>query len=207
MKSNVPDILALDPHARAIGHLCVWWAQVERFVDLLVAASLDLEPMSDKANCITANADFKGKITMVRTLALIKVGTKRQLSRNWYAKLDTALTLIDSNFRLKRNRFVHDIWQACPEHKEPHTPIAIKTHCRTKIERPQSFQLRLTTSESAQVSDDEIWALIVEIQLAVSDLNYCLTRLESPEEAFSAEIRTSRTRSCANIVPKRSSAT
>ena len=172
----------LDAHARAIGHLCIWWAYLERVVDCLLACLINLDPMSDEARCVTANADFRQKVRMVRTLAFTKIATKKQLNQAWFERLDNALSTSDNGLRNKRNRYVHDSWMADPE--VSNAPSAIKVHYRTKIETPQAFKTKLTTKEEAKVADQEIWELVIRIQVATADFSYCLTRLESPESAF-----------------------
>jgi hypothetical protein len=145
----------LSRHISALGHICVEWASLEGTVDIVLACLIPL-PMDDAARCITANADIRDKIQMIKGLAIA-----RHVS--WAEDLTSVIDLVDNVLRPQRNRYIHDSWISLKKGNPRQFQRAMK------IKRPQARQpLQLTTVHVSERTLGEMWRLIERIALSRS---------------------------------------
>ena len=153
MSINVIQIEAIDEHARAIGYVCIYWAALEHGIDSLLQTITPLEP-GRISDCITANADIRAKMQMVKALSFARKPTD-----GWFEHVEEVINRIDNNLRLQRNRFIHDAWVGLE-------PIKRRTR-RTSIKRSQArADPELTTYEDVPVTASEIWQFVQQISEA-----------------------------------------
>lgn len=144
---------AIDEHARAIGYLCIYWAALEHGVDSMLRTLTPLES-GQISDSITANADIRDKLRMLKAIGLI-----RKLSLSWFMRLEETINIIENKLRVARNRYIHDLWMGLD-------PVKRRTR-RTSIKMPQSRQPpELSTYEDTTISASDIWSLVDDISEA-----------------------------------------
>lgn len=111
----------------ALGHLCMFWAHLDREVNYLIGALLGAT--EQQAACIaTELSDVAPRCRLVRTLSYTL-----DVPQDWRDALGELCNLISNSIGPQRNRFVHDNWM------EAGTAMK-KTDRRVKIAKSQSFQ-------------------------------------------------------------------
>jgi hypothetical protein len=153
-----------DKVAQELGHICIYWAWLEQALDELIIELSHLEP-GDIGRSVTANADIRSKISMIKALAFL-----RKPSGAWFSYTQEMLDLIDNNLRPRRNLFVHSSW---------HTPKGVLTRIsrKTRLRRPQAFQLTLTTEEKTPIKLTDIRRIKVDIVVALRFLVFLLSSI------------------------------
>lgn len=152
----------LDRLTGALGHVCVFWAWLEKTLDDLI---LDLAPLNDHKltktqieqlrDVLLLDTDIRTKIKIVRSVAFIC-----RWDDTWFAKLDKILNRIDNVLRPKRNRVIHGHWGVPKKSLE-------RVSKQAKLYRPQSFTKQvLTTREQVPVKMREIRRLYQQILAA-----------------------------------------
>ena len=149
-----------DGHATAIGYTCITWSILETEIDELTSILCGIQPNTDESRSITGNVDIRDKINICLALGFI-----RKPDDEWFCDLQFTLqTFVDNDLRNRRNRFIHDRWIA------GHSSV-IKRQEAAKIRKPQANQLVLETFKETDVSADEIWKLVEDIQTATGALD------------------------------------
>ncbi|WP_400769410.1 hypothetical protein [Methylosinus sporium] len=128
--------------ATAIGRVCIRWGRLEHELCWFIEALAPLKE-GDISRAVTNEMDIRAKIQTIKALAYI-----RKPSDEWLNKMLILLDYIDNDLRVRRNRFVHDGWYH-------HAHGLFRVTNRSKLLKPQAFQLILKTEERslARVSD------------------------------------------------------
>jgi hypothetical protein len=181
MSSYRIEVPQLESVTRAIGYICVFWGWLEGAVDALLITLLPLEKITVTpeevkriADAIVASLDMRDKIRILRAVAFV-----RKIDAKWFKRLMAVLDLVDNDLRMKRNRYVHDVWSA------PRGRLRYTTR-QTKFKKPQAFVLELVTEEHTHVKMKDVWGLGDKIVRAMIKL----TRLEIEYRELDEVIKT-----------------
>jgi hypothetical protein len=129
-----PHPAMLNKAAHHLGLVTIHWGWLEDTIDSIIVKFAPLEE-GDFSRSITANAELRSKIQMARALAFL-----RKPSGDWFDEVLRTLDKIDNDLRPRRNNCIHGGWYA-PKGR------LIRRVQKTKLKRPQAFQLVLSTSE------------------------------------------------------------
>ena len=152
----------LQKHAEALGYVCINWSWLEFIAELLFSDLAGLPSDKQETHCIVVEITFSKKLTMMQSLGYLK-----RPSDQWYADWEKLIKKIDTELRVKRNRFVHDLWQTDEGVKHP-----TRTQPMAKLAKPQSHRPRqLMTHKTIEVDVEEIKKLSEEINLAAKQLH------------------------------------
>ena len=142
-----------DEYARAIGHVCIAWSQLEAMINAtfhyLAFHSSEESPGS---RIICHNIDFREKIQIVMGMAHYG-----KHSDEWFSTLQKTMNDIDNLIRPERNRMVHDHWIYENEQMRRKT-------LRPGFKKPQAFQLECSTDHVEPIEVDDIWRLVEDIE-------------------------------------------
>lgn len=127
----------------AIGSVCMEWASLELMLEEF-AAILSLVKEKKIEEIVFGNSDIKSKILVVKGLVVA-----RNLDKEWTAACIKYLDYLDNNLRPQRNNIVHSHW-IIPNKK------LTRTMRKTKLKRPQAYQLRLETVEETNMTPKQI---------------------------------------------------
>jgi len=127
----------------ALGHLCMFWAGLDRELNHLIGALLRIT--DEQAACIASEMnDVAPRCRLIKTLSYTV-----DVPQAWRDTLVELSNLICNDFAPRRNRFVHDLLV------EGGT-VMTKTNRRTKIAKLESFgatQLLYDTVEDVTCHD------------------------------------------------------
>jgi hypothetical protein len=165
----------LDVAAIELGHITMAWGRLEHHLDEWIAeiAMLDGQQVSE---AITGNLDIRGKIQVIKALAFIY-----SPSPDWRDIVISTLDKIDNDLRVRRNTYIHAGWYT------PKGKLRIVTK-KTKLLRPQSFQLLLETTQKLPVRVYELRRLNADLMYLIADLHFMLwyfmySRSERPQSS------------------------
>ena len=117
----------MKEHALALGMLCIYWASLDRALDLVLERYLDADEKT--VACITTSAsDVSARCEMLKRLAYLK-GPDGE----WRDCLVRLLNRVQGELAAERNRYVHDDWDLSAEGM-------IRIDRRAKVIKPQSRQ-------------------------------------------------------------------
>src|SRR5688500_5714555 len=137
----------LEKYAAELGYISIYWASLEHRLDLFVTSLVHLE-YGHVSEAVTGNADLRSKLQMIRALAFV-----RQPSKEWFEHVLELLDYIDNDLRPRRNDHIHGgIFQ-------PESGRIVRHLKKTKLLRPQAFQLTLSTLQMIPVRIKEMQAL------------------------------------------------
>jgi hypothetical protein len=147
-----------DKIALELGRMDMAWARIEDLLDAFVAQFLHLKERSDLSRCITANADLRSKIQMAKSLAFL-----RKTDDDWFNHLNRSLDAIDNHIRPQRNSYIHAHWF------QPKR-VVVREIRKTKLHRPQSRQLALSTYQEFPVKPSDVKKICAEMTQTWFDL-------------------------------------
>lgn len=144
-----PD--AFGKVAGALGHITIEWSRIERMLDDLIIelARLDGDQVGP---VVTGNIDIRSKIQMAKGLAFI-----RKPNDEWLVETIKTLDHVDNVLRPRRNDLIHAQW-GMPNNK------LIKITSKTKIRKPQSFQVEMESRQEITVSVKELALFRTELE-------------------------------------------
>ena len=148
------NISAVDDHAHALGYVCMRWAILEARIHYCLV-QLGAFSGEKEGECITCEADMGTRIAMLKGIAFL-----RKPSRKWLDEFVGTLNRIDSEMRIERNRYVHDMWLST---HVPSATVTRRTH-KVAIKKPQSRKRELSTYHDKSISADEIWNFVYRIE-------------------------------------------
>lgn len=151
-----------DKIALELGRVDMAWSRIEDLIDAFIAELLHFDERSEIVRCITANADIRNKVQMVKSMSFI-----RKDDSHWFDTLVKHLNTIDNDLRSRRNSFVHAHWY------KPGRKI-IRQNKRTKLKRPQSFKFELTTYEDIPVKVSDVKKLHSDMDKTWMNMLLCL---------------------------------
>lgn len=149
-KTRSPHDPKFDRLAVALGHICIGWSRLERDLDEFIELLAPLEA-GDISRSVTAGMDIRDKVQAVRALAYLRKPNDR-----WFKTMLSILDYIDNDLRVRRNRYIHDGWYI-PEGK------LTRFQKQIKLEKPNSFQLRLVTERQFRDNISAIEMLATEL--------------------------------------------
>lgn len=161
---------SFDKIALELGRVDMAWSMIEDLVEAFVAALLYYEERSEIVRCITANADIRNKLQMVKSMSFL-----RKKDDLWFDMLVKHLDTIDNDLRPRRNVFIHAHWY------KPGRKI-IRQNRRTKLKRPQSFKHELTTHEETPVKASDVRKLHKDMMTTWSNMLLCLWFIPSASD-------------------------
>ncbi|HEX3430791.1 MAG TPA: hypothetical protein VHT03_07885 [Rhizomicrobium sp.] len=135
----------------ALGELTICWGWLETGIDELITemAELDNEKV---AHCVTARVgDIRSKVKLAKALGFIC-----KTDEGWFRELLKVLDKVDNDLRPRRNDFVHTHWI------HPKGRLT-RRHRRTKLVKPQAFQMELITQQDIPEKLSSIYKLNSEI--------------------------------------------
>jgi hypothetical protein len=145
------EIPLLHEHATAIGYMCICWASLDRRLHHCLA-DLKAFPSAKIGECITADADMRSRIAMLKGVAFV-----RKPDNKWYDAFCAVLNRIDNEMRTERNRYIHDLWL------HANLETAVKRSFKVEVSKSQAFRRELTTEQDKTVSADDIWNFVYSI--------------------------------------------
>jgi hypothetical protein len=145
------EIPILHEHATAIGYMCIGWARLERRLHYCLV-DLKAFPSATIGECITADADLRSRIAMLKGVAFA-----RKPDNKWYDAFCSVLNRIDNEMRSERNRYIHDLWLYA------NLETAMKRSFGVELTNPRAFHRELRTQQDKPVSADEIWGFVYRI--------------------------------------------
>ena len=129
----------------------------------------NLIPMIDliDARAVTANADLRDKLAMIRALAYARIS-----DQGLVARLDTLVNYIDNDLRTARNGIVHQAWAFGKDlalaqyrfkftYKKPQQPGQPKT--------VTSYEETSATPENINMVADQIDAAVDKLTIALAE--------------------------------------
>ena len=147
-----------DEIAKAVGYICIRWADLESYLNALLILLLGLKQDDFKYyETISHNIDFREKIKIIAGL-----GFHKTPHEDWFDILKWALDKIDNNLRGRRNRKIHDRLIIDSEG-------ILQIQAKTGFRKPQSRQLEHFSKITHETDIPEIQELNEEIQ------NMCFT--------------------------------
>jgi hypothetical protein len=164
----------IDDHAHAIGYVCITWAILETELDKLTTVLAPLE-LGDASEAVLGNSNIRDKVKMLKAL-----GFMRKPNDKWYDDLEQRLNLIDNQFRITRNQYIHDLWinQVTyePITQSSGSQVAKRTR-GAKVVNVQSHTRKLSLFKDIPTKSSEIWDFAnsireVGIELAVLLIHY-----------------------------------
>ncbi|MDE2229978.1 MAG: hypothetical protein KGL11_13195 [Alphaproteobacteria bacterium] len=183
------------PYAVSIRAVCLQWSMLESSVDWLFETLSTVKKVK-KFQTISHNIDFREKLQIILGLAHLRRRKKLFQVTKW------CIDQIDNDLRVRRNRFVHDLWQLKPKDG---TLRGAKLATMERIQHSTGFrkkprQIEYYTFKTGSESPTEVMALCNEIHRMGLRLNIlrfaygganeggCLTMLQysaplSPPEA------------------------
>lgn len=146
----------LIPYAIAVGTLCNHWASLESGIRMLFFKASGM-PLDNRASFgIVHCLAFRDLIAAIR-LSFVE-NTKSRPEVTDFA-LD-ALHYIDSVLRIRRNRYVHDIW-----HYDDQADRVERVTYVPRIKKPQAREPRDWTPMDFNTENvDDLWATIREVR-------------------------------------------
>jgi hypothetical protein len=150
----------IDEHAHAIGYVCITWAVLETEIDKLLIMLTPLE-YGEVGESILGNSNIRDKIRMLKALAFI-----RKPADEWYDELERTLNFIDSELRIGRNRYIHDLWiqQATYQDKELRESSIARRTRGAKVVNEQARKRKLSLFRDVPIKAEEIWKLAETIR-------------------------------------------
>lgn len=146
-------------YALPIGWVCMQWTALEVEINGLLLALIPME-QGHAGQSLMAQIDMREKVQIAKTLGFIKKPDDK-----WFKELQELLNYIDNELRIKRNRYVHDLWFFEEEKMK-------KMQFVNAIKRPQSWKpLELLTHSETEVQPSEIWKTADQILDATLKLN------------------------------------
>ena len=120
--------------ATALGHITIAWGRLEAALEELLQELARLDERH-VAESITGNLDIRSKIQALKGLAFV-----RGVDMGWRTAAISLLDHVDNTLRVKRNDVIHAKW---------FTPkgTLVRITKKTKLLRPQAFQLTLETEQ------------------------------------------------------------
>ena len=158
----------LDAHARAIGHVCIAWGNLEVVIDSLLSKLIPLTN-NPVAVVLCHNIDMREKLKIIDGLAFMK-----QPDNRWFSFLHEAINDIDNLIRPERNRMVHDHWLL-------REGRVLRQRRQTVLKRPRSFQLEFHLDQLKPIDEDDIWRLVEDIEASKGKLIIGLARLHGAD--------------------------
>lgn len=143
-----------------IGHLCSFWAGLDKTANSLIRVALDCEER--QAACIATQLDpVASRIRLLKTL-IVTTGQ----SAEWMDEALRWLNMVDGQLAPKRNRIIHDDWDF-----DDATPQLIDR--RAKVGRSQSRQpLSLVIEMKSEASPAYIASVIEDIALCTTAITF-----------------------------------
>ena len=169
---------ALDKYALELGYVSIYWAKVERGLDRLIETLTPL-PRGHVAEAITGNADLRSKLQMIRALAFV-----RRPADGFFEYVLGLLDYIDNDIRPRRNDHIHGgVFRSADGR-------TVRRLQRTKLRRPQSFQIELSTLEEVPARIRDMRQLCSDLQrvswaLMELDLSLSLDEMEARIDVIS----------------------
>jgi hypothetical protein len=163
-QSRLDDMVAIE-----LGYVIIQWSRLDRVIDEFIEelARLDAPHVS---HAITGNLDTKSKIQVAKALAFL-----RKPGPEWFTMTLSALDTIDNDLRNRRNDVIHAQWIT------PRGRIHKLTK-KTKLKRPQSFQLILETEQRLPVKIKELRLLKKDIEKTWYRLLMLLIYINRPKD-------------------------
>jgi hypothetical protein len=141
--------------------ICIHWMWIEDLIDDLVSALLGIDD-SDVRNTILGNADLRGKIQMVKALAIIQ-----GQHPSWIGPIIKTLDYIDNDLRVRRNAHVHARWYGRGNRLG-------RRRKKTIMKRPQARQVTLETEEDITIPISQLRRLDRDLKRTAVDLYWLL---------------------------------
>ena len=143
-ESELSEMKIMEEHGLAVGMLCMFWAQLDHTIVVLIERLLGLDEVTTA--CITSSArDTSHRCEIARRLVFLKAPND-----DWRDCLTGILNRVQNELANKRNRYVHDDWTI--ENAE-----LIQFERQVKILKPQSREaLKLIHSTPRTASTLEI---------------------------------------------------
>lgn len=133
----------LEETARAIGYICMFWAQIDRTCGGLIERCLGID--HQQRDVLMSLGDTRSNLKTLEGLLFL-----RSFSDEWFNGVRTTIRRLDKSYS-QRSRYVHDAWQS-------HDGLVYTMRPDRKIERPQSRRpLRINTHATTVISVDELW--------------------------------------------------
>lgn len=145
-------------HAEAVGSLCMFWAQLDLTLIVLIERLSELDEVTTA--CFTSTArDTSQRCEIARRLAFLKAPNDV-----WRDCLIGILSRIQNDLASKRNRYIHDDWEIKNDE-------LIQFERRVKIQKPQAkealklFHLTPRTARPGEIND--LTSLVIELLVHV----------------------------------------
>lgn len=118
----------MKEHALALGLLCIYWASLDRALDLLLESYLDVDEKI--VACVSTSApDVSARCEMLKRLSYLN-GPDGE----WRDCLIRLLNRVQGELAAERNRYVHDDWNLSS------AGAMIRIDRRAKVIKPQARQ-------------------------------------------------------------------
>jgi hypothetical protein len=143
----------LEKAALEVGLICLEWSMLEDIIGSFMAHLLGVNAEGESAAILDGNMDIRSKIHATKGLAFL-----RHYDEEWLRTTLTLLDHVDNNLRGRRNAIIHANWFT-PRHNS-----LLQRNRRTKIVRPQSFQLALEVEQNTPVKIRDLCLLRHDIQ-------------------------------------------
>jgi hypothetical protein len=143
----------LDKAAVEVGHITFEWARLESVIGELMTHLLGINASNQEAHILDGNMDIREKIHATKGLAFL-----RHFDKHWLNATLALLDHVDNNLRVRRNAIIHAEWFT------PRGRTLSRRTRKTKILRPQSFQLALETEQHLPVKIAELRRLRLDLQ-------------------------------------------
>ena len=157
-----------------IGKVCSRWAELEFLTTETIHALAALchdsfveHTPRAVVEMIVTHSDIRTRISVAKVL-VEAAGLKNDLGE----RLVTLLNVIDNDYRLERNRFIHDEWVITRK-------TAVRTTIRPKVVRLQSRTTDLVFGTSKTFTVAEVGEFSLQLAHALSDLMGLIEELEA----------------------------
>lgn len=145
--------------ALEVGHITFLWAEIDSLVGEFMTHLMGLDANLPEAHILDGNMDIRDKIQATKGLAFL-----RHFDRQWLADTIAILDHIDNYLRPRRNSVIHSRWIA------PKGRSLLTRTRKTKLIRPQAFQLDLETEQNVPVKLAELRRLRLDLQETMTGL-------------------------------------
>ena len=142
---------------------------LESGIDGLNGLLLGIES-DDVQNIIAAATDSKSKITMARGLIIF-----RSFEKTWVKRAIKILDRVDNELRVKRNSLVHSSFVAP-------TGKMIKKTAKTRIQKPQAYQLTVSTIDMVHIKPSEILKISEDFAKTFADIIFLMAYVQYWQE-------------------------
>jgi hypothetical protein len=161
--------------ALELGYISIYWGWIEDNINEFITALGPLE-RGNLAQAIVGNTEIRSKIQMAKAIAFL-----RKPNSEWFVSAIAALDTIDNDLRNRRNAFIHAGWYV-PKGR------LMRHRIKTKLKKPQAFQIELSTQEIVPIKIGEARKLRKDMLASLKLVTYLIVYAMNDDWAASKEI-------------------